>query len=54
MSEQFAQAESDDENEEGALSEEVQLINDGVHEIDIESQPRKLKQAQITNFFAKQ
>jgi len=53
LSEQFGPTESDAENEEPALSEEIQVINDGIYEIDIESQPRKLKQSQITNFFAK-
>jgi len=50
LSEQFGQPESDSDDEERELSEEVQLINEGVQEIDIETQPRKLKQSQITNF----
>ena len=43
LSEQFGQTESCAEDEERELSDEVRFINGGVHQIDIESQPRKLK-----------
>ena len=59
LEEEFAQhknVESEDENDEGSLDEEVQFIHDGINEIDIsnvDTPQRKLKQSQITNFFAK-
>ena len=57
LSEQFGQTESDSEidvgNEQPALSEELQVINDGIHDIEIESPPRKLKQSQNEFFCQK-